>query len=161
MERDINETTHLILEEPSNYHSVLSTLSSPIINDEIVREVISREKIFLHRDTTDPYSLIVAFLCVFTGDMVRGVLLPTLWFYVEFLKGNQFLLGCVISSFSLGRIISAPFIGKFSEIHGYRRVLIVSNILIFLGAILFMFSFSIITLIFAEFIMGIGAGRYE
>lgn len=29
------------------------------------------------------YALVLIFLCVFVGDMARGVLFPTLWLFVQ------------------------------------------------------------------------------
>ena len=103
-------------------------------------------------------SLIVA-SCVLIGDMARGILFPTLWLFVQSLGGNKFMQGVAVSSFSIGRIVSAPIFGHFSEIYGYRYVLILCNIIIVVGCYVYTLAETLQLIIFSQLLIGFGAGR--
>lgn len=125
--------------------------------------VNATESIKLKREsdhsTTDQISIIVIVLCVVVGDMSRGILFPTLWLLVQSLGGSSFSQGAAVSAFSFGRIISSPIFGYASEMYGYRHVLIVCNVVLCLGALMYTMSESLSWLIFSQVIIGIGAGR--
>lgn len=41
--------------------------------------------------------------------------------------------GYVVSAFSVGRLLASPYIGRLSEVYGYRPVLLVTTLLLALG----------------------------
>lgn len=105
-------------------------------------------------------SAVVVF-CVLIGDTARGVLFPTLWLLIESLGGSKSHQGLAVAAFSLGRIISSPILGEYSELYGNRIVLIVSNLIMAAGSIIYICSNSIWIVVLAQATIGFGAGRYD
>ncbi len=104
-------------------------------------------------------STLVVYFNVLTGDMSRGIFLPTLWLYVHSLGGSKSFLGMLVSSYSMGRIIAAPGFGYLSEIFGHQQTMIVCNVVIMGGTLIYALANSLAVLLLANFIIGIGAGR--
>jgi Na+/melibiose symporter-like transporter len=104
-------------------------------------------------------STIIIYYSVLTSEMARGILFPTLWLYVSAMGGSKSFQGLVVSSFSMGRILSAPFFGYLSEIYGHQLVLILCNIVIIIGTLLYASASSVYWLIGGQFVIGFGAGR--
>jgi ceroid-lipofuscinosis MFS transporter 7 len=111
------------------------------------------------RKSTGLLSIIMVVLCVLVGDMARGILFPTLWLLVQSHGGGRFYQGCAVSAFSAGRIVSSPIFGYGSEKIGYRYVLMICNLIIFLGCYLYAMSNSLSMVIGGQFVIGFGAGR--
>jgi MFS family permease len=107
----------------------------------------------------DYISLAIIYLCVFVSDAARGILFPTLWLYVQSFGVGSMYQGFVVSAFSAGRIISSPILGYFSEIYGYRKSLVLSNLIVIIGCFLYGIAPNVMWLIIGQFIIGIGAGR--
>jgi ceroid-lipofuscinosis MFS transporter 7 len=103
-------------------------------------------------------NLSIVALCTMCGDSSRGVFFPTLWLFVETLGGNHEDQGIAVALFSAGRIVSSPIFGYIGERIGYRRVLIVSNLLTAFGCILYMTASHLHSLFIAQFTIGIGCG---
>jgi len=104
------------------------------------------------------YALTLIFLCVFVGDMARGILFPTLWLFVQQMGGNRMHQGVVVAAFSFGRIISSPMLGSFSEERGYLPVLVLSNSIIATGCLGYALANTIPLLVAAQVVIGFGSG---
>eukprot|EP01039_Chlorochromonas_danica_P002203 gene2203-2406_t len=104
-------------------------------------------------------SLLTVYGATLTSEMARGLLFPTLWLKVETVYGSTTPLGVVVGAFSVGRIIGTPIFGALSDhVNSYRSTLITCNVILLLGAILYGLSQSLLALITAQFVMGLGAG---
>jgi MFS family permease len=140
----------------------------PIAKDQIVvenkrnygtLEAIAPVSLGTAKVLQDVTSTYLVYFCVFVSEMARGIMLPTLWLFVSSLGGGRFHQGLVVSCFSLGRIIAAPVVGYLSEVYGYKSILTLCNIILAVGAILFSASTNIHQLLFAQFVIGVGAGK--
>jgi DHA1 family tetracycline resistance protein-like MFS transporter len=72
-------------------------------------------------------SLLIIFLSVFIDLIGFGIVLPLLPRYVERFGGKGFVIGMVISSFSIMQFLFAPAWGRLSDRIGRRPVLLISN----------------------------------
>ncbi|RYH29042.1 MFS transporter [archaeon] len=104
-------------------------------------------------------SLHVVYLAALVSEMARGLLFPTMWLRVETISGSSSSLGIVVASFSCGRILGAPLFGVVSEHYNYKRVLIWCNIILIIGALVFSAASSVMMLVVAQLLMGLGAGN--
>lgn len=104
-------------------------------------------------------STMIVYYCVLTAEMARGILFPTLWLYVSSFGGTKSFQGLAVSAFSMGRIISAPYLGHLSEVHGHQFSLIICNIIIIIGCFIYSSATSLTWLLLGQLTMGLGAGR--
>ncbi len=118
----------------------------------------------LEHKYASPSSIAVIGLITFVGDSARGLIYPALWPLCESLGGNKVDLGWLVATFSIGRLVISSYIGKFADIYRHKVALIISNVLLVFGAILWansarMGSHGIVALYCAQFIMGLGTGN--
>ena len=86
---------------------------------------------------------------------------PTLWPLVHSLGGTRFHQGIAVASFSFGRVIISPILGKKSVQSGYRSTLNIALTFLLIGTLTYSLSpstHSIYCLISAQIIMGLGSG---
>jgi MFS family permease len=76
-------------------------------------------------------------LCILTSDASRGLLFPTLWLNITSRGGSLASLSNSVAVFNVGKMIGAPLQGLLSEWLGREAVLILGNIFIFLGALMY------------------------
>lgn len=102
----------------------------------------------------------LAVLIVTAGVDMLGTLmvLPLLPFYATRLGANAFVYTCLVSSFSVATLLSAPLWGRFSDRYGRRPALLIS-----LGAsaaayIIFAFANSLGLLLLSRLVQGAGGG---
>ncbi|CAM9569306.1 unnamed protein product, partial [Chrysoparadoxa australica] len=107
---------------------------------------------------TSPASLYVIMLVVLVGDMARGVMFPTLWPYVQSLGGTKVTQGYCVAAFSLGRFVVSPWLGQWSVMVGYKRVLVCAQFTVMLGTLMYALAGSTAMLISAQILMGFGSG---
>lgn len=117
-----------------------------------------RVAVVVEEDRRRSSSAWVIYLITFVAEMGRGLLVPTIWIKVESVAPDSSYLGFVVAALSCGRIVGAPVVGSLSDQYNYRRVLIGCNIILIIGALMYCISGSIITLLAAQFVMGIGGG---
>lgn len=98
--------------------------------------------------------MIVAFV-----DMIGTVmLLPLLPLYAEHFGANAFVVGVLVSAFSVAQLVSAPMWGRLSDQRG-RRPAILIGLLISAGAyVIFAYARSIELLLLSRVIQGLGGG---
>ena len=99
-------------------------------------------------------SMVTIALVVFVGDAARGVLFPSLWPRIQSFGGKKVHQGIAVASFSLGRIVSSPLLGRYSELYGYRQVLLGSTAIYMLGCFAYLFANSLSTIFLAQSIIG-------
>ncbi len=73
-------------------------------------------------------SLIPILLVNFIGTLGFSVVLPFLVFLVIGFGGNSFLFGIIASVYPFFQLIGAPLLGKWSDIYGRKKILILSQI---------------------------------
>jgi MFS family permease len=92
-------------------------------------------------------------------DML-GVLMivPLLPFYAKDLGANGFIVGMLVSAFSVAQLLSAPLWGRFSDKHGRRPALLVGLTASMIAYVVFAFADSLWLLFLSRLIQGAGGG---
>ncbi|HEX4681338.1 MAG TPA: MFS transporter [Gemmatimonadaceae bacterium] len=107
---------------------------------------------------TDVAKLTVLMITAFI-DMV-GVLMiiPLMPFYAKAFGANGFVVGLLVSSFSVAQLLSAPIWGRFSDRYGRRPALIVGMTASAIAYVVFAYSNSLWLLFLSRLIQGSGGG---
>src|SRR3989344_1050427 len=98
-------------------------------------------------------------LVVFIDLLGFGIVIPILPILVERIGGDVFLVGVIISVFSLAQFLSSPIIGRLSDKYGRRPLLIATAFINALSYILIFFFHSLLLLFIARIIAGIGSAN--
>ena len=80
--------------------------------------------------------LIIIFIIQITEVLGFSLILPFLPFYAEDLGASPFVVGLILTSFSLFQFISAPIMGRLSDHYGRKPLLIFSQLSTFLSFII-------------------------
>lgn len=56
------------------------------------------------------------------------------------------------------RLLASPYIGRLSELYGYRRVLVATSLILALGSLLYMASTEVWMVVASQMVMGVGSG---
>ena len=97
-------------------------------------------------------------ICVFFSSFY--LLFPTLPLYVQLIGGTQQEVGIVIGVFTLSSVLLRPFIGKFTDIHG-RKFMLITGALIFLVSPFFYYCAStVLALVLVRIFHGIGIAAF-
>ncbi|GHO87735.1 MFS transporter [Dictyobacter formicarum] len=92
----------------------------------------------------------------FTGF---GLIIPLLPFWAEHLGANPLGVGAIVTSYALAQFIFTPVLGSLSDRYGRRPVIVISLLIETLSLALTALSGSLIVLLFARFIGGLGASN--
>src|SRR6188474_3404317 len=76
----------------------------------------------------------------FIGTLGFSIVLPFLVFLVMKFGGNAIVYGLLAATYPAFQLIGAPILGKWSDIYGRKKVLLLSNIGTAVGWILFLFA---------------------
>lgn len=76
----------------------------------------------------------------FTDTLGFSIVLPFLVFLVMDFGGNAILFGILSAMYPTFQLIGAPILGRWSDIYGRKQILLISNIGIFVGWLLFLFA---------------------
>ena len=66
------------------------------------------------------------FLIVFVDLLGFGLILPLLPFYAEQYGAGKILIGLLVASYAAAQFLGAPVLGRLSDIHGRRPILLLS-----------------------------------
>jgi DHA1 family tetracycline resistance protein-like MFS transporter len=98
----------------------------------------------------------------FIGTLGFSIVLPFLVFLVRDFGGNAIVYGVLGATYSAFQLIGAPLLGKWSDVYGRKKVLLLSNAGTLVGWILFFIAlllsdqkFSVDTLLFGTFTMSL------
>src|SRR5918996_5273609 len=92
-------------------------------------------------------------------DMI-GVLMivPLLPFYAKHMGAGGFVVGMLVSSFSIAQLLMAPVWGRLSDHYGRRPALIVGMTASAIAYVIFAYADSLWLLIFSRLVQGAGGG---
>jgi MFS transporter, DHA1 family, tetracycline resistance protein len=88
-------------------------------------------------------SLFPILLVNFVGTLGFSIVLPFLVFLVMKFGGNAIVYGLVAATYPAFQLIGAPLLGRWSDIFGRKKVLLLSNVGTSVGWILFLFALSL------------------
>src|SRR5215210_4389686 len=105
--------------------------------------------------------LLVIFITVFIDLLGFGIVIPVLPFYAE---GTQFnatprMVGLLFASYSVMQVIFSPVLGRLSDKHGRRPVLLLSILGTGLGFLILGFANTLLLLFVGRIIDGISGGN--
>ncbi len=103
--------------------------------------------------------LFVLLLVVFIDLLGFGIVIPILPILIERIGGGAFMVGVIISIFSLFQFIFAPILGRLSDKYGRRPILILTAFINSLSYFLIFFSQSLFIILAARIIAGIGSAN--
>ena len=84
--------------------------------------------------------LLPILLVNFVGTLGFSIVLPFLIFLVMKFGGNAIVYGLLAATYPAFQLIGAPVLGKWSDIYGRKKVLLLSNAGTSVGWILFLFA---------------------
>ena len=85
-------------------------------------------------------SLFPILLVNFVGTLGFSIVLPFLVFLVMKLGGNAIVYGLLAATYPAFQLIGAPVLGRWSDVFGRKKVLLLSNVGTSVGWILFLFA---------------------
>jgi DHA1 family tetracycline resistance protein-like MFS transporter len=74
----------------------------------------------------DKRRLITVFVIVFVDLLGFGLILPLLPFYADAYGASPFVVGLLAASYAAAQLIGAPVLGRLSDRHGRRPILLIS-----------------------------------
>jgi DHA1 family tetracycline resistance protein-like MFS transporter len=80
--------------------------------------------------------LTAIFLIVFVNLVGFGLILPLIPFYAETFGASPTVVGLLVSSYAAAQLIGAPVLGRLSDRHGRRPILLISLAGTFIGFLL-------------------------
>ena len=105
-------------------------------------------------------SLVVIYISLrfFTDGLEKLLILPTAWYYMEYLHKSYTFLGLTVASYSIGTLIFAQFVG-FLDVRlqsSSKVILIVGGLVKLLGNVLYSIPVNGYFPLFGRFISGLG-----
>jgi MFS transporter, DHA1 family, tetracycline resistance protein len=85
-------------------------------------------------------SLFPILLVNFVGTLGFGIVLPFLVFLVMKFGGDAIVYGLLAATYPAFQLIGSPILGKWSDIYGRKKVLLLSNVGTSVGWMLFLFA---------------------
>src|SRR6201988_3759826 len=79
----------------------------------------------------------------FVGTLGFSIVLPFLVFVVMKFGGNAIVYGLLAATYPAFQLIGAPILGKWSDVYGRKKILLLSNIGTAVGWMLFLFALSL------------------
>ena len=102
--------------------------------------------------------LLVLFVTAFVDMVGLVMILPLLPYYATTFGANAFVVGLLISAFSLAQLAVAPFWGRFSDRYGRRPAILVGLGISAVAYLIFGLAESVGLLLLSRVIQGIGGG---
>jgi len=104
-------------------------------------------------------SLGVIFLVVFVDLLGFGIVVPQLGIYVDKYQGSAFVVGLLLSSYSLMQFLIAPRLGRLSDRIGRKPVLLYSLAGLVVANLMFAFADSLFMLFVSRLLAGAAAAN--
>ncbi len=102
--------------------------------------------------------LIVLFTIAFVDTVGAAMVVPILPFYAVRHGASAFLVGLLVSAFSITQLLSAPAWGRLSDRVGRRPALLAGLIISGLAYVVFAFADSVWLLLVSRLVQGLGGG---
>ena len=102
--------------------------------------------------------LIVLFVIAFVDTIGAALVVPILPFYATRYGASAFLVGLLVSSFSVAQLLSAPVWGRMSDRYGRRPAILAGLTISALSYIVFAFATSWEVLLVSRLVQGLGGG---
>ena len=102
--------------------------------------------------------LIVLFVIAFVDTIGAALVVPILPFYATRYGASAFLVGLLVSSFSVAQLASAPVWGRLSDKYGRRPAILAGLTISALSYIVFAFATSWQVLLISRLVQGLGGG---
>jgi multidrug resistance protein len=102
--------------------------------------------------------LIVLFITAFVDMVGFVIVLPLLPYYATAYGANAFLVGVLVSSFSVAQLALAPVWGRFSDRYGRRPMILAGLVLSAAAYVVFGFAQSVTVLLLSRVVQGMGGG---
>lgn len=144
-----------------SHQTQLTTVTDWTQMEEIYRESSVCTEAIEANGLKNPLSFGIICAVIFVGEMARGIMLPTLWGFVQELGGDTVTMGYSVAAFSFGRVVTSPIFGYLSVERGYRFTLTIALSVLSAGAFLYAQAGVVghpLFLIFAQSVMGFGSG---
>ncbi len=103
-------------------------------------------------------ALFVVYFTVFLDLLGFGIILPSLPYYAEKLGANGFELGLLFTSYSLAQMFGAAILGRLSDRHGRRPILLLSLVGSTISFALTGLAGTLVTLCLARALAGLFGG---
>lgn len=103
--------------------------------------------------------IIGIFLTVFIDLLSFGLLIPDLQLRGKELGAAGWQLGLALGIFSLAQLVTAPLLGRVSDIYGRRRVLIITTILSFIAYVIYAHATNIWFIVGSRIVAGVAAAN--
>ena len=102
--------------------------------------------------------LLVLMITAFIDMLGMLMILPLLPFYAKSMGAGGFVVGLLVSAFSVAQLISAPIWGRFSDRYGRRPALIVGLASSAIAYVVFAYADSLWLLFLSRIVQGAGGG---
>ena len=102
--------------------------------------------------------LIILFITAFVDMVGFVIVLPLLPYYATEFGANAFLVGILISSFSVAQLAVAPLWGRASDRYGRRPMILAGLVLSSIAYVIFAFAGSFWLLLASRVVQGMGGG---
>ena len=102
--------------------------------------------------------LVVLFITAFVDMVGFVIVLPLLPYYATEFGANAFLVGILISSFSVAQLAVAPLWGRASDRYGRRPMILAGLVLSTVAYVIFAFATSFWLLLLSRVVQGMGGG---
>lgn len=102
--------------------------------------------------------LVVLFIIAFVDTVGAAMVVPLLPFYAQRYGASAFLVGLLVSAFSIAQLLSAPAWGRLSDRSGRRPVLLMGLVVSALAYVVFAFAGTVWLLLLSRLVQGLGGG---
>ena len=102
----------------------------------------------------------VIFLILVTEVLGFSLVLPFLPLYAQDLGASPLIVGLIFTSFSIFQLISAPILGRLSDIYGRRPLLVISQLSTFVGFMVLGFANTLALIFISRIIDGMFGSNF-
>lgn len=103
--------------------------------------------------------LLTLLLVVFIDMVGFGIVIPILPILIEKTGGGAFMVGVIISIFSLFQFLFSPILGRLSDKYGRKPILVISSFINALSYFLMFFSQNLWIIILSRTVAGVGSAN--